>query len=661
MAKIEIVVAAMLSLGQSAMAQTGTPAPAKPASDQKDDLTSLDVMDLAKMQVTSASKKAESLFGVAAAISVVTADDIKRSGATNIPEALRLVPGVQVAQVNATQYAVTIRGFNSVYSSQLLVLIDGRSIYNNFWGGVYWEDQAMSMDEIDRIEVIRGPGGTLWGANAVNGVINIITKQAKDTKGLTVSGDVATKGTSPIGTVRYGGTLGHGDFRVTAYGLRDPQSQSKAGADNKDQRNGDKFSFRYDGGSEETGKLFVEGDVHRFAMHQQGALPAANFPYSTPTDGTDSNLGASLLAKIEKSYKDGSSNSLQASYDHTYHFIDPQLINRDGTLDVEFQHGFQPIGTSNIIAGASYRTTADDYSGPVPTLNPVAQTTRVSSFFVQDQIKLNDTTKFTLGSKVEHNDFSGWEVEPSARIAVQQDDNHTWWASLSRAVSTPNRATSDFHDPIEFLPVPVGGGNYVPGQLTLIGDPNLKSEVLIAAETGYRLEINKQMTAEVAVFQNSYNHFISFVPGSAIPGNPVVIPYTESDTGSTTVRGGELSAKLQATSKLRFDLGYSYEVSDAPSGSFAVPKHEIKEIGTYVFNDKLSFDQAIYFAGASSDGNSSYHRMDVQLRYKATKNCDFTIGGRNLGQGNYTQLGAGLFSSGQLVHPALYSQLTLKF
>jgi iron complex outermembrane receptor protein len=656
MAKIEIVVAVMLSLGQTALAQTGPQAPAKPA-EQKDDLTSLDVMDLAKMQVTSASKKAESLFGVAAAISVVTAEDIKRSGATNIPEALRLVPGVQVAQVSATGYAVTIRGTNTLYSGQLLVLIDGRSIYNSFWGGVYWEDQAMSMDEIDRIEVIRGPGGTLWGANAVNGVINIITKQAKDTKGVYISASAATKGTSPQGTVRYGAALGHGDFRVTAYGLRDPQSLTANGTKEGNNRDGDKFSFRYDGGSESTGKVLLEGDIHRFSYQQTGTVPTGSYPFSASTAGNDASTGGSLLAKIEKTYANGSSNSLQATYDHNYKFIDPQLMIRDGTYDIQLQHGFQQIGTSNIITGASYRSISDDYTNAGPTVTPVKATTKIYSFFAQDQVTLNDTAKLTMGAKAEHNDYTGWEIEPSIRLSVETDANHTWWASLSRAVETPNRSSTGLQLPYQYFPA----GANLPGQVVLYGNPNLVSTDMVAAETGYRMEINKRTTADVSIFQDAYTHLRSIAQGAGIPGDPYIIPVRETDIGSATVRGLEFSTKFQASSKLRFDFGYTYEYSDQKPGDFATPKHAIQELGTYTLSDKLSFDQAIYFNGGSSDGNASYTRMDVQLRYKPTKSCELSIGGRNLGQGNYTQLGAGNLASGGLVQPALYGQLTLKF
>ena len=337
------------------------------------------------------------------------------------------------------------------------------------------------------------------------------------------------------------------------------------------------------------------------------------------------------------------------------------MITRDGTIDIEFQHGFQPFGNNSVIAGASFRTTADDYTAAQTVVKPNAETTQVSSFFAQDQIQLSKTTKATIGTKVEHNDFSGWEVEPSARIAVQPDDKHTWWSSVSRAVSTPNRATSDFAWPLEQIPVPIGGGAYLPGQLTLMGDPKLPSTVMTAVESGYRLEVNSRTTAELSVFQNSYNHLKTYETLAAIPGNPVVIPWQEVDAGSSTVRGFELSGKIQATPKLRFDVGYAYEISDLPGGTFATPKHELKELATYTFNDKLSFDQAIYFAGGSSDGNASYHRMDLQLRYKPSKTCDFTIGGRNLGSGQYTQLGSGQFASGGLIKPTIYSQLTFKF
>ncbi len=659
--KSGLIIALALVLGQGAFAQSKDQAPAKQAEGQKDDLLNLDVMDLAKMQVTSASKKAESLFGVAAAISVVTAEDIKRTGAINIPEALRLVPGVQVAQTNGNKYAVTIRGFNSVYSDKLLVLIDGRSIYNNFWGGVFWEDQAISMEEIDRIEVIRGPGGTLWGANAVNGIINIITKKAKDTKGLSMTAGGATYGSFANGSIRYGGKLGNGDFRVSVLGLQDAGSIAKSGVENLDGRRANKFSFRYDGGSEKTGTIFLEGDIHKVDLAQQQNLPTLTAPYNVASNVGVSNIGGSFLAKFEKTLSDGSSNSLQASYDHNYHYIVPNLLDRDGTIDVQLQHSFKQLGNNNIITGAGFRTTADDYQNSIATVNPPTATTRVYSFFAQDQIQLSATTRLTAGTKVEHNDFSNWEVEPSARLSVQPDENHTWWASLSRAVRTPNRATSDLAFPDQGIPFPNGHGGYVPGEAVVKGDPTLKSTVMVAAETGYRLELNKQTTADVSLFQNSYTHLQNWTQGHYVLGLPVVVPVIMTDLGNATVRGFELSAKYQATDKLRFDFGYSYEVTDVANLVFDAPKHEIKELATYTFSPKLSFDQALYFAGASSDGNSSYHRLDLQLRYKPSANVDFSIGGRNLGQGRYNQLGNGTFSSGQLIQPAAFAQLTLKF
>lgn len=661
MPKNEIALAILIAFCQISAAQTAGGGTQGGQSNQND-LTNLDVSDLANMQVTTASKKAESLISVPAAIYVVTAEDIKRTGAINIPEALRMVPGVEVTQYNAYQYAVSVRGFNGVYADKLLVLIDGRSIYNNLFGGVYWEDQNISMDEIDRIEVIRGPGGTIWGANAVNGVINIITKNAKDTKGLYMSAEGGTKLDAGTGTIRYGSSLSHGDFRVTAYGLRRDQTLTLTDTQAGDDWGGERLSGRYDGGSEQTGKLLFEGDIHKFDFRLNGATYSPNAPYEIPVSAIDPSTGGSILARAEKTFKDGSNDSIQATYDKTYKYDSSTLIIRDTTLDFELQHGFKQLGKNGIITGLSYRNTNDDYSGPGQLLSPAAANFSVFSGFVQDQIDFDTKHKFVIGTKLEHNDFSGWEVEPSARYAVTPDPAHAYWFSVSRAVRTPNRANTDAN--VDIGVMPTMNGTILE---TLLGNKNNPSTDLVAAEAGYRATINSKTSFDASLFNNSYTHLNGILAGSpgapTEPGYIATLPINIIDAGNGTTRGLELSTKVQVTPKWRLDFGYAYEYGDIPAAAnaFATPRHEIKELSTYSITSKLSFDQAIYFAGANSDGTPSYTRFDFQARYKPTERLEFAVGGRNLGEGQYAQSISGTFGSPSLVQPELYAQASVKF
>ncbi len=661
MARLELTLAALLSLSQCGLAQTSPKqAAGTPAAQEKDDLTNLDLGSLANMQVTTASKKAESLMGVAAAMYVITAEDIKRLGAVNVPEALRIVPGIQVAQIDATHYAVSARGFNSQYADKLLVLIDGRSIYNNLYGGVYWEDQNISMDEIDRIEVIRGPGGTIWGANAVNGVINIITKNAKDTKGFYADAGGATHGQIANGTLRYGSSLSHGDFRVTAFGLKDEQSLNTSGVEQSNEMGGERLSARYDGGSESTGKVLFEGDWHRFDARLTGSDTITTAPFSVATEGVDPSMGGSLLARVEKAQTDGSNDSLQATYDMENKWWTNSWLLRDNTFDLEYQHGFKQLGKNSLIGGLGYRTTTDDDNSPSQfMLNPAA-TFSIFSGFLQDEIEFDKMKKLTLGAKLEHNDFSGWEVEPSARFSVQPNDKSAYWVALSRAVRTPNRATTDMA--LSEGMMDNGGNPYT----IMVNGVNDKSTDVIAAEAGYRTTVGEKLSLDVSLYNNSYTDINGEIQGAPtvgmLPYPHGVIPINLTDVGNGTTRGLEFSSKYQATKAWRLDFGYAYTVGYIPSTDpFATPKNEIKALSTYTFSPKLSFDQGIFYAGGFTDGNPSYTMFDLQLRYKPTDKFTLSVGGRNLGEGRYTQIGSSGFTTGGLVQPSLYANAAWKF
>lgn len=643
--KRNLTVASMMLLSACAFAQTATTAADTKPQKKAEDLTDLNLDDLANMKVTTASKKAESLFGVAASLSVVTADDIKRKGAVNIPEALRGLPGVNVAQMNSSVYAVSVRGFNGQYSDKLLVLIDGRSIYNSLYGGVYWEDYNISMEEIERIEVIRGPGGTLWGANAVNGIINIITKSAKDTQGGLVALEAGSQMDLLNGTVRYGSKFDGGFLRVTGYGVKKGQSLNADGTKYSDNWDGNRISFRYDGGTDSK-KLFVSGDYHKLDFSKIG------------TSGDYASYGGNIMAKLDLSHKDGSSDSIQVFYDNINRSLGGGIPVRSSTLDLDYQHSLATTGAHSIVLGAGARYIADDYSGGGDLLTQPKRTFGVFSAFAQDEIKLNKKSKVSIGTKMLHNEYTGFEFQPSIRYSNEMDGSHTFWASVSRAVRTPSQTQHD-------LDVTVPGS---PAYIHAIGNNDYESVSLIAKEFGYRVKINPKMTVDTSFFHNSYDKIDGTVIGTPfIDPNPTphaVVPAQLTNVGKATTYGLEVSSKIQATDKLRLDLGYSFIDGDLPStaSQLNTGKHQASLLSTYTFNSKLSFDQSVNYVSKSIDTPEDATTLfGLQLRYKASDRFDLSFGGRNLGASNVQQLASGSFGASQLIRPQVFVKATWKF
>ena len=404
----------------------------------EDDFFDLSLDQLADIEITSVAKKPQKVSLAASSIFVLSQEDIKRSGVTTIPDALRMVPGVQVAKLDANKWAISIRGFNDIFSNKLLVLMDGRSVYSPIFGGAYWDTVDTVLEDIDRIEVVRGPGGTLWGSNAVNGVINVITKKAKDTAGLLVS---ALAGNEERGnlSIRYGGEINqHTDYRVYVKGFE--RDEAEKGAD--DWRMG-RIGFRVDSEPGKQDKLTLQSDIYD---GEEGERAVSNF--NTPPFGNfDSNtdvFGANVLFRWQRDLGDDSDLSFQTYYDYTErkHFY---ITDKRDTVDVDFQHRFQTLGQQEIIWGLGFRYIDDDTdAGTVMRLSPENRSDKIYSVFFQDEISLIDEQLIlTLGTKVEHNSYTGFEYQPSARLLWKPFDKQSLWGSVSRAVRVPSRMEQD--------------------------------------------------------------------------------------------------------------------------------------------------------------------------------------------------------------------------
>jgi iron complex outermembrane receptor protein len=529
---------------------------------QAGDITDIPLEDLMKMQVTSASKKKENLSDAAASIFVITDEDIRRSGVTSIPEALRLSPGVEVARQDSHTWAISSRGFNDEFANQLLVLIDGRSVYTPLFAGVYWDVQDLMLEDVSRIEVIRGPGATLWGANAVNGVINITTKSAKDTLGVLLSGGI---GSEEVGFgARYGAQVNeNGYLRVYGKWFNRDESVMPSGEDANDAWTMYRGGFRYDYLPTLQNSFTIQGDIYQGTLDQrvlQAALPST---FLVPnTDDVDVS-GVDVLGKWVHTFHEDSELALKVYYDRTWRDRVVFAETRN-TFDIDLQHRIKIGSRNDIVWGLGYNVSQDKLDNTfMVSFNPTERTTQLASAFVQDEITLIEKKlRLTLGTKLEHNDYTGWEVQPSARLSYNITDKQTAWFSASRAISTPSRAEHNIRINQQVIP-----GAFSPlGQdtiISLLGSDAMVSKELIGFELGYRWQAHERFTTDIATFYNIYDKQRSISgPGAPIfaeygPGT-VTLPFTIGNDINGETYGFEIANTFRATDWWRIRANYSF-------------------------------------------------------------------------------------------------------
>jgi iron complex outermembrane receptor protein len=583
-------------------------------------IKTLSVEELMNIEVTSVSKRSEKLSEVASAIQVITQEDIRRSGATNLPEALRLSPNLQVAKYNSYAWIISARGFNNVFSNKLLVMIDGRTVYSPLFAGVSWDAQSVLLEDVDRIEVISGPGGTLWGANAVNGVINIITKKAKDSQGAYVSAVTGTNLRQQL-SARYGGKIGSAiTYRI--YGMRnkiDPTLDSDR-VNNKDNwyLNQGGFRLDYDGGQKN--KLSFQGNLE-YATQQ--------------TDpGPDSFDHQDVMGQWSHSFATGSDLQIQAYYDRTWRRSPSSLLNDQlETYDIDLQHNFKIGNNNNLLWGLGYRFTRDDSQNTTIFIGflPAVRNLHLYNGFIQDEIQVvKDVLKLTIGTKLLHNDYSGFEIQPSARFAWTPGQQQTVWAAVSRAVRTPSRIDVDYHIPT--YPVP-------PTTLNIGGGPNFVSEKLIAYELGYRVQAAKNLSLSVATFYNKYNDLYSV---EGVPGTQTFLIQNGMEGNS---QGIEFSGLYQATDSWRLRGGYTFfhkNIKDKPGHVFDVtyegtdPQNQVVLQSMFDLFKHFQFDVTGRYVGgrplsviAGVPEVSAYCNVDVRLAWQF-KFMELSVAGQNL-------------------------------
>lgn len=606
-------------------------------------LADLSIEQLLNEPVTSASKKETKLGDSPTAISVLTAEDIRRSGATSIPEALRLVPGLSVARINANEWAISARGFNAQYGNKLLVLVDGRSVYTPAFSGVFWSMQDLMLEDLDRIEVIRGPGSTLWGANAVNGVINIMTKSAKDTQGFL--GNV-TYGTDlqPLTSLRYGGQLGTNlYYRVYGQFLSHDNARRSDGTETQDQWDSARTGLRLDWQPTEQNHFTLQGDYNNQRIEQTFNTPQLTPPVGLFTQTrVNHNHSGNVLGRWTHTFESGASSALQAYYDASEN-VTAGIVGRREAFDVDWQHRL-PLGSRNeLIWGLGYRYLPDDLSDSV-AVTWVRNRTHHQMFsaFLQDEIKLMpDQLTLTLGSKFEHNDYTGLEIQPSGRLLWTPTARQTVWGAVSRSVRTPNRLESDARFNFGASQPPLGP----PVLAAVLPAAELKSEELIAYELGYRVEPIKRLAFDLTGFYNTYNdlNVISvgvarFEPAPAPPH--VLLPYERSYSSSGVTYGMELQAQWQVTDSWRLTAGYTWlhmRLAANNAAERASPTHQFN-LRSYVDLTKdLELNSVVYYVNQTTQSPlqgpvtiPSYVRLDLGVTWRPTKQLELSVWGQNL-------------------------------
>ena len=611
------------------------------------DVTAISLEDLMNLKVTSVSKREQKLAEAAAAIFVITQDDIRRSGARSIPEALRLAPGLEVARIDENKWAIAARGFNGRFTNKLLVLIDGRSVYTPLFSGVYWNVQDVLLEDVDRIEVIRGPGATLWGANAVNGVINIMTKEASATQGglVTAQSGNALRGS---GQVRYGGKLGPSvSYRAYSKYFKWDSSTDDSGRDAFDGWDTARMGFRIDGGSPSDDAFTIQGDAYRgqYGETLTGALLTAPYASTFRNDGRFS--GGNLLGRWSHAF-DQSRTSLQVYFDRANNQATSLLDDHLNIYDVDFQHDIRISANHNWIWGVGYRLTDDDATADTYVrLNPDNRTWKLFSTFAQDEFTLfSERLRVTLGSKFEHNDFTGFEVEPNGRALWNLSPTQAVWGAVSRAVRTPARTEQDMWLDAAVLPPSADTGG-LPVRVSVLGDRNFESEDLLAYETGYRVNLGRTVSLDVAAFYNSYTDLLSAEPAMPIVDletGPVhiVAPLVAANKTSGATYGSELFAEWKPVSAFKMTGAYTFLRMDihrdadsldmsSPDPEGASPRHQVSVRSAIDLPKNFQQDVTWRYVGRLVGlAIPNYHSLDARFGWSPTPRLNFSISGQNL-------------------------------
>ena len=621
------------------------------AASQVNELKHLSIEQLTNVVVTSVTRSPQPLSRAAAAVAVVTNTEIRSSGAMNVPEAIRYVPGIHVAQVTAGEWAVSSRGFASVSSPDLLVLSDGRSIYTPLYSGVFWDVQDYMMRDIDRIEVVRGPGAALWGSNAVNGVINIITKSAADTQGAFFEAGAGSEDRA-LASAQYGGKTADDIYYRVFAKYEDHAAEDHPPGSSPDDWQLGHAGFRTDWTADAADKFTVQGDAYGGRIGQVSPAVSIIGRPGPPAPLKVGVSGGNVLARWQHTMGDDSDYTVRFYYDRT-HRNDPTFLDDLGTLDLDFIEHLPFGSVQSLTWGFTLRSMDDHNHGKgLFALSPPDSRDNLVSGFVQDEISLPHSVRITLGTKLEHNDFSGFEVQPSARAAWDFAATQTLWGAVSRAVRVPTRLERDVD-----IDATDPAGNPV---VLLLGNRNFHAEKVLAFELGYRWRPVSDLSIDLSAFRNRYTGLASLEIGTpfvdAATGQTIIPLLNENmiDGHSTGLEGLVLYSPV---SWWRLQVSYSYIDMhltalglDANRNRFfagSTPRNQAGVQSYFVLPDNVELYAGVRELSAirtlpemvDGTGDPGYQELDLNATWRATANLTLSLEGRSLLHGNHVEFG----------------------
>ena len=640
--------------------------------DQTADLGSLALEDLMKIEVSTVARKQQKMADVAAAVYVISQEDIRRSGATSIPEALRMAPGLNVARIGSSSWAISARGFNGRYANKLLVLMDGRTVYTPMFSGVFWNVQDTLMEDIERIEVIRGPGAAMWGANAVNGVINIITKSARDTQGnLAIAG--AGNLERGFAGFRHGGQIDEDThYRVYGKAFDRAAAESRSGNRLDDDWRGGRSGFRLDKKLAGGDRLTVQSDIYSLkvgeTVHPYAVLTP---PYGTPFAADDTAKGLNLLTRWQHRLDNQSEMTLQAYFDQA-EFSAPKLSETLQTFDIDFQHRLAPSLRHDIMWGVNVRHIRSRASNTTDiAFSPESHAYTNFSLFLQNDIALiPERLRLTLGSKLEKPHFGGTELQPNVRLLWTPNGSHSVWLAASRASRTPSRGETESRIAVALVP------STPPLQVVTVPNPDLEAEKLTAYEIGYRTLLTNRLSLDIAAFSNRYSDQSQWSVGApeflATPVLHARIPLAYVNAGTETrTRGVELVADWRPLDWMRLEASHTWLRVNAPApdgvntyvaGTSPTRQYALRWMMDLSANTQFDFWLRRVGKLKSQDQEiRAYTELDIRLGYAVNKNLDLSLVGQNLLDRRHAEFSETSIIPVSYIPRSVYAKATWKF
>lgn len=622
-----------------------------------DELLDMSLEDLLNIEVTTASKGSVRLLESAAAVYVIDREDIQRSGANSIPELLKMVPGMHVIQLDSNRWAVSARGFNGEFANKLLVMIDGRSVYTPIFSGVYWDSLNLLLSEIDRIEVIRGPGAALWGANAVNGVINIITRPVTDTLGTEITSWVGTEERAGLTLTQSKSLDGRNDLRLN-FKTQARDASYYAGSAAEDDMKMATFGLRWDHDNASwsgttTASLYRE----RSGSHFNQIIFDDDY-FEQYSDETDS-AGGHFLTGWKHSFDRNSQLSLQLYYDYSQR---KQAIYETEvhTVDADIQYTQHLVSGQKLSIGLNLRRYFDDLTAiEYTSIDPQSRDYGLYSLYLQDEIPFGESLKLILGSRFEYNDLSGWEVQPNIRLAWYAHDDLTLWGAISRAARTPSRMDIDGQILVKvYEPGHTINPSPFPALYYFNGADDFDSEEVISYELGLRHLATANLSLDIALFYNDYDKLRTGTEPSgelvSIDGIPTYI--LSSGYAINTVEGEtwgvEAALSWQATDDLKLIASYSYmdmdfrfngELEEFLNSLYS--RHQASLQSRYDISNSIQFDTWLTYTGAiEAQDQDAIWDLSLRLGWQPSEDWHIELIGQNLLHDHKKQLDSEVIS-----------------